>query len=84
MDDSRKIDLEELMKLYKYAPNQAKREELERIITKIMRESGAVRERRQELIKAIRSGDRKHVRRVQEQIRIMDMNQYGGRETIRA
>jgi hypothetical protein len=84
MDDSRKYDLEELMNLYKHAPSQAKRDELERIITKIMRESGAVRERRQELIEAIRHGDRRHVRYVQEIIRKMDMDQYGGKETVRA
>jgi len=83
MDDSRKYDLEELMDLYKYAPNAYKRDEVERIITKIMRETPEIRESREELIEAIRRGDRRHVRYVQEKLRYLERQMTGGRETAR-
>ncbi len=83
MDDSRRYDLEELMNLYKYAPNAYERHRVEEIIRKIMRETPEIRDRRKDLIDAIRSGDRRHVRYIQEKLRYLEKNMTGGRETIK-
>lgn len=82
MDDSRKQDLEELMYLYKYAP-QWRRREIEKIIEKIYRETPEVRSTREDLIKAIRAGDRHTVRKIQERLRVLEKYMTGGRETIK-
>jgi len=77
LDDSRKYDLEELSELWRKAPNSYHRDHWEKIINKIMRESGEIREAREELIQAIRSGDRRHVRYVHEKLRALAINEYG-------
>ncbi len=83
MDDSRKHDLEELMELRRSAPDRIHREEYDRIIEKIMREGRLMRSARTELIQAIRNGDRRHVRYMQEYLRKLAKDQDGGRETLK-
>lgn len=80
MDESRKIDLENLMELYRTAPNEYKRYEIEGIIRKIMNETPEIHHYRVKMIDAIRKGDRRYVRYIQEKLRYLEKNQYGGRE----
>lgn len=83
MDESRRQDLAELSELYKRAQNSFQRSEYERVARKIMNENGAVRARREELIEALRKNDRRKVRYIQEELRVMDKNRTGGRETLK-
>jgi NTP pyrophosphatase (non-canonical NTP hydrolase) len=80
MDKSRKQDLEELMVMIHNSKNSYQRDHYEAIVDKIMRESGEIREVREELIQAIRSGDRRHVRYVQEHIRKIRFDETGGKD----
>jgi hypothetical protein len=80
VDEGRQHDLEELMELHRTAKNSFKRDNVEKIIEKIMRESGEIREERESLIQAIRAGDRRRVRYVQERIRKIRYDETGGKD----
>jgi len=57
LDYSRKYDLEELYVEWKKEPQKRFRDELEKIMSDIIHQSGASREFRDKLIQTIRSGD---------------------------
>lgn len=78
--DSRKFDLEELYELWRKAPNSYWRDEYAKTIDKILRETGEVRQYREELVMAMRVGDRRHIKYCQERLNRIRQNQTHGRE----
>lgn len=80
MDRTRKHDLEELHELWRKAPNSYWRDQYEKTIDKILRETGETRRYREELIMAMRSGDRRHIRYCQEKLNRIRQDETGGRE----
>lgn len=80
MADTRQFDLIELTERRKYAKNAYERDLIDRTINRIMRESGAVRERREKLVMAIRNGDRRAVERFQHDLMMMKADETKGRE----
>jgi vacuolar-type H+-ATPase subunit H len=78
MDRGRQSDLEELEELKKGA-NYVRRERLNDLENKIRGESEQVRQAREEMIQAIRNGDRDHVNYVGERIRRIRKDETGGR-----
>lgn len=80
MADTRQYDLIELSEKREYAKNAYERDLIDRTMDKIMRESGAVRERREKLVQAIRTGDRRAVERFQHDLMMMKADETKGRE----
>jgi len=80
MDKSRQYDLEELYHLRKSAKNGMEREKYEKAAANIMRENGAVRERREQLIKAVRSDDIRSIKRLNHELRMIQANQTYGKD----
>ena len=80
MDKSRQYDLEELYHLRKSAKNGMEREKYEKVAVKIMRENGAVRERREKLIKAVRSDDIRLIKRLNHELRMIQADQTYGKD----
>ena len=78
--DSRKYDLEELMGKRRLAKNAFERDLVDRTVDKIMRESGAVRERRDKLISAIRNNDRRAVERFKQELMMLRANDTYGKD----
>lgn len=78
--DTRKFDLLELSEKREYAKNAYERDLIDKTMDKIMRESGAVRERREKLVMAIRNGDRRAVERFQHDLMMMKADETKGRE----
>lgn len=78
--DTRKHDLEELYELWRKAPNSFWRDEYEKTIDKILRESGEVRQYREELIMAMRVKDHRHIKYCQERLNRIRQNQTAGKE----
>lgn len=78
--DSRKYDLEELMGKRRLAKNAFERDLVDRTVDKIMRESGAVRERRDKLISAIRNNDRRAVERFKHELMMLRANDTYGKD----
>ena len=80
VDKSRQYDLEELYHLRKSAKNGMEREKYEKVAANIMRENGAVRERREQLIKAVRSDDIRSIKRLNHELRMIQANQTYGKD----
>ena len=81
LDKGRQFDLEELQEGYDKAQNSIWKDQHLKKIDGIMRESGAIREARNELIKAIRSGDKRHVHYVNQKLRRIRLDEtYGHRD----
>jgi len=80
VDKSRQYDLEELYHLRKSAKNGIERERFEKVANKIMRENGAVRERREQLIRAVRSDDIRSIKRINHKLRMIQANQTYGHD----
>lgn len=77
--DSRKDDLIELIDRRKQAKSEMERKLIDRTIDRIMRESGAVRARREDLIMAIRNDDRRAIQRFQHDLLMMRANETYGK-----
>lgn len=76
--DTRKYDLQILYDGLKSAKYQHDRWEIEQTIDKISREGGYIRSEREDLVKAFRVGDKRAIRRAQENInRYMQNKTYG-------
>ena len=80
VDKSRQYDLEELYHLRKSAKNGMEREKYEKVAANIMRENGVVRERREQLIKAVRSDDIRSIKRLNHELRMIQANQTYGKD----
>jgi len=80
IDQARRYDLEQLVELVRKSKSAYERDHWEGIIRKIMNETSQVRELREELIDSIRAGDRRHVRYVQERLRVLRYNETGGKD----
>lgn len=80
MDIGRKFDLEELYKMRNEAPNAYWRDQCEAQMAKILRENPQIRESREELIRAVRNKDQRHVHYVQAKINYLRQSETGGRE----
>jgi len=80
VDKSRQYDLKELYHLRKSAKNGMEREKYEKAAANIMRENGAVRERREELIKAVRSDDIRSIKRINHELRMIQADQTYGKD----
>lgn len=78
--DTRSIDLQELSNRRDKARNAFERDLIDRTIDKIMRESGAVRRRREDLIMAVRNGDNRAINRFQHELNMMQAEETKGRE----
>lgn len=80
MADTRKYDLLELREARLKAKTCYEKERFEKIIDKVMRESGAVRKRREELIKAVRGDDIRAIKRINHELTMMKADDtYGHR-----
>jgi RNase P protein component len=77
--DTRKWDLIELAQSRKKAKNAFERDMVDRAVSRIMRESGAVRERREKLVMAMRNNDKRAINRFQHDLFTMRMNETEGR-----
>ena len=80
VDKSRQYDLKELYHLRKSAKNGMEREKYEKVAANIMRENGAVRERREKLIKAVRSDDIRSIKRINHELRMIQADQTYGKD----
>lgn len=78
--DSRKYDLLDMMKSRERAKNAFERDLVDKNVNKIMRENGAVRERREKLIMAIRNKDHRAVQRFQHDLLVMRANETYGKQ----
>lgn len=78
--DTRKFDLQELSMKREKAHNAFERDLIDRTVDKIMRESGAVRERREDLIMAVRNGDNRAINRFQHELNMMQAEDTKGRD----
>lgn len=77
--DTRQHDLLELMELRRTAKNGFWRDQYDKGIDKIMRESGAIRSEREELLKAVRGGDKNAMRYYTERIARLRQDETYGR-----
>lgn len=80
MDNTRKYDLIELHENRKHAKTAFERDLYDRTIDRIMRENGAVRERREQLVQAIRNDDRRAIGRFQHDLMMMRANETYGKD----
>ena len=80
VDKSRQYDLEELYHLRKSAKNVIERERFEKVADKIMRENRAVRERREQLIRAVRSDDIRSIKHLNHELRMIQADQTCGKD----
>lgn len=78
--DTRKYDLEDLYKQRKYAKSAYERDMVDKSLERIMRESGAVRERREKLIMALRNDDKRAVQRFQHELMMMRAEETKGKD----
>jgi len=76
--NTRSFDLEELYKTRKKAKNACERDLVDRSLNKIMRENGAVRERREKLIMAVRHDDHRAIQRFQHELIMMRVKETNG------
>ena len=80
IDAGRKYDLEEIYKLRRSSRNIPEREKFEKMADKIMRENGAVRSRREDLIKAIRGNDIRSIKRLNHELTMIKAGQTYGKD----
>lgn len=78
--DTRKFDLLELADKRERSKNAFERDLIDRTVDRIMRESGAVRKRREDLIMAVRNGDNRAIQRFQHELNMMQAEETKGRE----
>lgn len=78
MDYSRKQDLIEISEEYKKAQTTSRKQYLERLSSKIMRESGSTESARQNLLRAVRAGDRRKVNYYQDILSRKEMQATNG------
>ena len=78
--DTRKFDLEGLLKDRQHARNAFERDLYDRALNKISRESGAVRERREKLIMAVRNNDRRAIKRFEHDLMMIRANETYGKD----
>jgi hypothetical protein len=78
LDYGRKNDLEEIYLHIKEARSSGEREHWERLASKILRESGATRELREKMLKAVRTGDRWAVRSFSNQLERLQERELNG------
>lgn len=76
LDYSRQHDLEELYDIYNSETSPYKREQIEKSINKILSESGATRQLRDELIRATRVNDRARMEYLRIELRQIEANKY--------
>ena len=81
-DNTRKQDLDELVEFWSTAPNAFWRDQYEKQMNKIIKESRipAIVKYREELLMAVRNKDRRHVNYVQNEINHIMQNLTNGRE----
>jgi hypothetical protein len=79
IDSGRKYDLIELHTLRSKAKTGMEKERFEKVADKIMRESGAVRSRREDLIKAVRGNDIRSIKRINHELTVIKQNENYGR-----
>lgn len=79
MSDTRKYDLEQLHKDRQKARNAYEKDRIDKTMDKIMRENGAVRERREKLIMAVRNNDRRAIERFNHELTMIKANQTYGK-----
>ena len=80
MDYGRKVDLEYLYSEYQKTTSIGKKREIERIIYNISNETDFIKERRDQLIRAVRGGDNYAITKFSEQINIYKHNKLNGRQ----
>lgn len=78
--DTRKFDLEQLAENRAKAKTAYERDLYDRTIDKIMRESGAVRQRREELMMAVRHNDHRAMKRFEHELMMMRANETYGKD----
>ena len=78
--DTREYDLESLAESRRKAKTGRQRDFFEKAMDKILRENGAVRERREKLIMAVRTDDKRAIRRFQHELMTMRANETYGRD----
>ena len=79
-DKTRIHDLNQLAEERTRAKNSYERDLIDKTVDKIMRESGAVRERREKLLMAIRNDDRKAIQRFQHDLMMMRADETYGKQ----
>ena len=79
MDYGRQNDLEELANAIDGARSTQEREYYEKLVYRIMQESAPIRSLREELIKAFRARDMNRVKRIQEHIQKVRMDETYGK-----
>lgn len=77
--DTRKYDLEELVQDRRKARSVYERDMVDRTIDRITRESGAVREKREKLIMAVRNDDKRAVQRFQRELNLLRLEETYGK-----
>lgn len=80
MADTRKFDLEQLCNDRQKARNVFERDKIDKTIDKIMRENGAVRQRREKLIMAVRNKDKRAISRFTHELMMIKANQTYGKD----
>jgi len=80
MADTRTHDLESLVKNRRSAKNAFERNLADRTIHTIIQESGAVKERREKLVMAVRNNDRRAVSRFTHELSVMRANETKGKD----
>lgn len=79
LDAGRRFDLEELAEMRRTAPNGFWRDKYDQQINKILRESQVIGRERENLLKAVRAGDRRSVMYYQTRIKQIEKDDTYGR-----
>lgn len=80
MADTRKFDIDQIMKARMSAKNGFERDIADRALYTIMRESGMVREKREQLVMAVRNNDHRAINRFQHELMVMRANRTYGKD----
>lgn len=78
IDKGREYDLEELVKAKKQAKSQTERDHYDRIMYRIINQSTAITSLRNEMIEALRVNDTRKVKRIQQHIQAVRLEETRG------
>lgn len=80
LDASRKYDLEELQEVWRKEPQRRYRDEIEKMMSEIIHQSGASRELRDNLIRAVRANDSRAKRYYTDKLLLIKQDKENGRQ----
>ncbi len=80
MADTRKYDIDQIMKARASAKNGFERDIADKALYAIMRENGMVREKREQLVMAVRNNDHRAIQRFQQELMMMKANRTYGKD----